>query len=228
MSWDSKIDYCGLADTGKLQIKASTMNRSGQYLEKLGADGAIAATKSFGVQDSPSCEYTVLSSFTLTGKKLGAVTEVDGKCYALQSIHYETASGAEPKFSANSVQVEDGATAGGKFDVPGLELSPDEVAAILLSAFTLTGTGCELTKCAADVSCTVGTHKVNGVTVASGSHSAHVQISVTIGQYGDVEPTLTAAEGWDVSSPLTCSDPDSDFPEWTATLSKPIAKATGS
>ena len=40
---------------------------------------------------------------------------------------------------------------------------------------------------------------------------------------GDI--VLAAEEGWDVSSPLTCTDPDSDLPEWTAVLSKPLAKS---
>ena len=41
MSWDTKTDYCGLAVDGKLQIKSATMNRSGQYLEKLGKNAAV-------------------------------------------------------------------------------------------------------------------------------------------------------------------------------------------
>lgn len=226
MSWDSKVDYCGLAESGKLALKASTMNRSGQYVEKLGADGAFAATKAFGVQDSPNCEYAIVSDFTLSGKSLGAVVDVDGRKYALSSLHYENGAGAEPKVTANAVQVEDSAEAGGgRFTVPDIAISKEEVAAAILGAFTLTGDGCELTKCALDASCTVNGHKVNGVAVASGVHSAHLQIAITVGQYGTAEPTLAAADGWDVSAPLTCSDPDSDFPEWTATLSKPLAVA---
>lgn len=227
MSWETKTDYCGFAADGKLQIKSATMNRSGQYLEKLGQNAAIAATKAFGVNDSPSCDYTVVAAHTLTGVKLGKIVTADGKKYALQSLKYECGAGSEPTFSASSREVESTATDAtcNHFDVPEFEISPEEVAEILASAFTLTGEMCELTKCSLEASCTVNVHTVNGVVVASDVHTGHIQVSVTIGQYGEALPVLTAASGWDISSPLTCTDPDSDLPEWTATLSKPLAKS---
>ena len=226
MSWDSKTDFCGLAEAGKLQIKSSTMNRAGQYLEKLGQNAAIAATKAFGTADTPSCEYTIVSAFKLTGKKLGTVVTVGDKKYALQSIHYENGAGVEPKLTAASREIESAAVDNkcNHFTIPDLQISPEEVAAILMDAFTLTGTNCELTKCTVDISCTVSPHTVNGVPVASDVHSGHIQVQATVGQYGDVVPTLAAKSGWDVSSPPTCNDPDSDLPEWTATFSKPLAK----
>ena len=229
MSWESKTDYCGLAVANKLQIKAATMNRTGQYLEKLGKNAAIAATKAFGTADAPQCEYTVLASHTFEGNaalKLGTITSQDGKKYALQSIHYENGSGVEPKFTGVSREVESGATDANSnhFDVPSFTISPEEVAEILMAAFTLTGASCELTKCALDASCVVNPHTVNGGIVASDVHSGHVQVQATIGQYGSTVPTVAAGTGWDISSPLTCTDPDADLPEWTVTLSKPLAK----
>ena len=231
MSWDSKQDYGGLVTANKIAIKASTMNRTGQYLEKLGKNAAFAATKPYGTSDAPSCEYTVLASYTLTGKKLGAIVTVGGKKYALQSIHYENGAGVEPKLTTTSREVESGATDANSnhFDIPNLVISPEEVAEILMSAFTLptannANKDCELVKCAIDISCTVNPHTVNGVIVASDVHSGHVKVTATIGQYGATEPTVTAASGWDISSPLTSNDPDSDLPEWTVTFSKPLAK----
>ena len=106
MSWDTKIDYSGFAVDGKLQIKSATMNRSGQYLEKLGKNAAIAATKAFGANDSPSCDYTIVAAHKLTGVKLGKIVTADGKKYALQSFKYECGAGAEPTFSASSREVE--------------------------------------------------------------------------------------------------------------------------
>ena len=226
MSWDTKTDYCGLAVEGKLQIKSATMNRSGQYLEKLGKNAAIAATKAFGVNDSPNCEYTILSAHKLTGVKLGKIATVEGKKYALQSLKYETGAGTEPKVTATAREVEASANDSNcnKFAVPDIEISPEEVADIIAAAFTLSGESCELTKCSAEASCTVSPHTVNGAVVASDVRSGHIQVSVSIGQYGEAAPVLTPADGWDISSPLTCTDPDSDLPEWTATLSKPLTK----
>lgn len=227
MSWESKTDYCGLAVANKLICKSSTENRSGQYLERTGQHGAICATRAYGTENaSPSNEYAVAAdvSFAAGAITLGAVKEVDGRKYMLQSVSVKTSSAGEPTVSATAVQVEDGATTGNCFRVPAFVLSADDVAQILLGAFTLAGEGCELTECGAEISCTVGLHTVNGDPVASDPHTAHVQVSVSVLQAGAAEPTLTAADGWDVSSPLTCGDPDADLPTWTATLSRPLEK----
>ena len=230
MSWETKTDYCGLADASLLQIKSATMNRTGQYLEKIGANASIKATKAYGSAASPNCEYAIVGSGTVTGKRLGTVTTVDGKKYALASIHYENAAGAEPKFTATCREIESGAadSSCSHFDIPDFAISPAEVAEILMEAFTLSGDGCELTKCSIDIECTVNVHTVNGAIVASDVHSGRARVSATIGQYGEVEPSVTASAGWDVSAPLTCSDQDSDLPEWTVTLSKPLSKSSGS
>jgi hypothetical protein len=226
MSWESKTDYCGLAVANKVVIKSSTMNRSGQYLEKTGASGAIVATKPYGTLDAPSCEYAIkaANSFAAGAIKLGAVTTVDNKRYALQSVHYECGAAQEPVFSGTAQEIE--ATTDGTqrtFDVPAFDISPDEIAAIIMSAATLGGAGCELTKATMDASATVNNHTVNGVPVASGVSQGKVTVALEILQTSTTAPTVTAASGWDVSSPLSCNDPDSDLPTWTVTLSKPLA-----
>ena len=226
MSWDSKTDYCGLATTGKLTLKSVTVNTSGQYLEKPGHNGDIVATKAFGETSAPSCEYAIASAHSLTGIKLGKIITADGKKFALESIHYENGADSEPTLSAVARQVEDGAADANSnsFAVPTLAVDTDEIAQILLSAFTLSGALCELTKCAADISCSVKVHTVNGEPVASDVTMGHIQVAATIGQYGTAVPVVAAGEGWDISSPLTCTDPDADMPSWTVTLSKPLTK----
>lgn len=224
MSWEAKTDYCGLAVANKVIIKSSSMNRSGQYLEKAGASGAICATKPFGTLDAPSCEYAIASAHTFSGIKLGAVTTVDGKRYALNSVHYENGAAQEPVLSATAQQIEttsDGTTR--TFDVPSFDISPDEAAAMVMSAGTVGGTGCELTKVTMDASANVNNHTVNGDPVASDTVIGHVTVQVEILQTGSTAPTLTEGSGWDISSPLTCDDPDADLPVWKATLSKPLA-----
>lgn len=224
MSWEAKQDYCGLAVANKIICKASNENRAGQYLEKTGQHGAICATRLYGTKNaSPSNEYAVADDATLA-IVLGSVTTVDGKKYMLQSVSVSTGSATEPTLSATAVQVEDGATTGNRFAVPSLSLSADDVAQILFGAFTLAGAGCELTQCNAEIGCTVGLHTVNGDPVASDPHTAKVALSVTVLQTGDTPPTVTPADGWELSAPLTCSDPDSDLPTWTCSLSRPLEK----
>lgn len=226
MSWETKVDYTNLAIANKLICKSSNMGRSGQYLEKTGAHGNIAATKAFGIVDSPTNDFTIAKPCTLTGVKLGDVKTVDSKKYMLESFHYERTAGAEPTFNSTCKQVEDDAETESYFEVPDIELSPDEIAELPTSIATLGGTNCEFTKVAWDVMCTVGTSDINGYPVASDVSLGKIEISLTIGQYGTAVPTITPAtnSGWEVSSPLTTSDPDSDMPEWTCKLTKVLTK----
>lgn len=226
MSWDSKNDYCGIATDG-LVCKAQNDNGSAQYLEKPGQHGEIAATKMYGAVLAPSCEYTVEKDVTLANIELGKIVSgEDGKKFALQTVSIGTSAGGEPTVSASSVQVEDAATDGNSnhFSVPSFYLSKDEVAQILFSAFTLTGASCELTECGAEISCNVGTHLVNGYPRASDVANGKIVVTATIGQYGTAKPAVSPAEGWDVSAPLSSSDPDADYPVWTVSLTKTLEK----
>lgn len=223
MSWETKDDYCGLSAAGKIVCKSATMNRTGTYLEKAGSDGAIAATKYFGEVSAPSNEYAVENTAELS-VKLGAITTVDGRKYALQSVSVKTTAGGEPTLSATAQEVEDGATQGGAnfFSVPSFTLDKDEIAQTLFSAFTLKDG--ELTDCSAEISCTVGTTKVNGTVVASDVTMGKVVVSATVGQYGETAPAVTPSGGWEMSAPLTCTDPDSDFPSWTFSVERTLEK----
>lgn len=242
MSWETKEEYCGLAIANKLLCKGANTNTTGQYLEKHGRTGGYAATKVFGVRSAPTNGYTIADSFTLTGAKLGSVEEVDDKSYALEKINFSTGADQEPTFEATAQQVEDDASLGNYFEVPEFSLTPDHVAQIpsfkfpvpqgqtatSVAAFALSGSGCELTKCDGEISCSVKTNDKTGLPLAHDVTNGHIVLSLTIGQYGDAVPVVTPASGWDVSSPLTCDDPDSDMPTWTMALTHPLAKTMAS
>ena len=242
MSWETKEEYCGLAIDDKLICKSANVNTTGQYLEKHGKNGAYAATKPFGVRSAPANAYTIADSFTLTGAKLGSVEEVDDKSYALEKISFSTGADQEPTFDATAQQVEDNASLGNYFAVPEFSLTPDHVAQIpsfkfpvpqgqtatSVAAFALTGTGCELTKCDGEISCSVKTNDKTGLPKAHDVTNGHIVLSLTIGQYGDTVPTVAPATGWDISSPLTCDDPDSDMPTWTMQLTHKLEKTMAS
>lgn len=226
MSWDSKTDYCGLAVANKVICKSADPHTTGQYLEKPGRHGNIAATKPFGVVSAPTNEYTIKTAHTYKGLKLGQVKTVDGHAYALESIHYEKTAGSEPVLNATTKEVESDATTqtSNTFALPDIDVSPDEIAELLCDCAEISDTGCELTKAIADFTCTVKPHNVNGIPQASDVVNGKIVVQLTIGQYSTTAPTVTAKSGWDISSPLTAPDPDSDMPEWTCTLTKPLAK----
>ena len=105
MSWASKTEYCNLSIANALVCKTFTEGKTGQYLEKLGRNGAYAATKVFGVRSEPTNTYTIEDTTTITGKNLGDVTldptdtsTEQGhvkKAFALKSIKWST--GATPR-----------------------------------------------------------------------------------------------------------------------------------
>ena len=252
MSWEAKTDYCGLAiDTEgsngqganhSLPVKSANEGRQSQYLEKHGRLGDYKATKVFGNRASPSNSYTVAGEVTITGKALGTVSTVDTKKFALESVKWSTGADAEPTFEASAQQVADDGATRNTFVIPEFKVSPDHVAQIpafkwasdgdFVPAFSLPeGTqqaaknvGVELTQVSGEISCSVKTNDKNGDPKAHDVTNGHIVLQLTLGQYGEQKPELTPADGWDVSAPLTCDDPDSDMPTWTATLTHPLEK----
>lgn len=227
MSWESKTDYCGLSDGTILKIKSSNENASSSYLEKLGQQGEIVATKLYGDKNaSPSCEYVIKKAGDVT-VQIGKVTTVDGKRYALQQVVYTTGAGSEPTLTATSVRIED--TTDGedrKFEAVTLHVDPEETAQVVLNAATVTGTGNEITGVTTTISGTVSPHTVNGDPVSSGVHSGKIESELTVGQYGSTAPTFTAGTGFELSQAESMNDPDSDMPEWTAKVTKPLSLAS--
>lgn len=251
MSWESKTDYCGLDNStgdnapSTILVKTSTPNNSGQYLEKHSSDGAYIAAgcKAFGERAAPSNTYTIAGTATISSPSgeglvcLGKVTPINGKNYALQSISWTTGADAEPTLSATAAEV--AGTTRNQFKVPQFSILPDHIAQIpsfqfageqnATPAFSLptannANAGCELLECGGEISCSVKTNDKNGAPKAHDVTNAHIVVNITIAQYGSAEPTVTPASGWNVSSPLTCDDPDSDFPTWSMSISRPLAK----
>jgi len=238
MSWETKTDYCGLEVANKLLCKSGTANTTSQYLEKHGANGDYVKTKVFGTRSAPANAYTVADDVTFTGKKLGEVTTADGHKYALEKLSWSTGADQEPTVDASAQEVKATATTGNYFALPEFSISPDQTAQIpsfkfpvaqgqtatSVPAFTLGGTDCELQTCGGEASCSVKTNDKNGDPQAHDVTNGHIVLNMTIAQYGNAVPTLTPGTDWDVSSPLTCDEPDSDMPTWTATLTHPLTK----
>ena len=230
MSWELKPDFCGLGGEF-LKVKSANPNNSSQYLEKLGQNGAIAATKLYGTKNaSPSNEYTILKAGDIV-VQLGKVTIVDGKRYALQSVAVKKTAGGEPTVSATAVRIED--TTDGEdqmFEAVTLHVDPEETAEFAIGTNPVSGDDCEVTDVTTTVSCTVSPHTVNGDPVASGVHSGKVEVDVTVGQYGENEPAfaddLGSGSGFEKSAIENPDEPDSDMPSWSVKYTKPLAKAS--
>jgi len=107
--------------------------------------------------------------------------------------------------------------------LPAITLSPRHKAQILAGAFTLTGTGCNLTSCSLSVRANITRATVSGDTVAHDVSGAEIVVSGTVQQTGDTKPTIAAAEGWELTTPQSRENPDEGYIEWTFEATKAAA-----
>jgi hypothetical protein len=222
MAFPSKTDYLGLADTN-LILRDCTEGLAAEVAEATDENGDVAAVEVFGEKASPSVTYAVKGDVE-KDLVLGAVTTIgestSAKYYVLTNVTVNTSAGGAPTVSASGEEVPS-ATPSATFTVDdGLAVKKSAIAQIPLSAFTLSGTGCHLSSCnlAASVNFTDATK--DGERLAWDCTNGRLVVTVGIVQTGSTEPTITAASGWEVTSPLTRTSPDSDFPTWSATLTK--------
>ena len=228
MAFPSKTDYLGLADTN-LILRDCTEGLAAEVAEATDENGDVAAVEVFGEKASPSVTYAVKGDVE-KDLVLGAVTTIgestSAKYYVLTNVTVNTSAGGAPTVSASGEEVPS-ATPSATFTVDdGLAVKKSAIAQIPLSAFTLSGTGCHLSSCnlAASVNFTDATK--DGERLAWDCTNGRLVVTVGIVQTGSTEPTITAASGWEVTSPLTRTSPDSDFPTWSATLTKYLQRAS--
>ena len=226
MAFIAKPDYFGLstADDTKdsLSLKSSSLNKSASVAEATDEKGDVVAEEVFGEQSAPSVTYELKDDLDLSDILLGAVKTVDGKPYALSSVSFNTAPAGVPEVQCSGEQVETDATTENSttIELPELSLKKWHDAQILGSAFTLGGTGCYLNGCNYTARCDVTKATVDGTIVAHDVQNGRIEVQATIVQTGSTAPTVTAGQGWVITSPLTTDNPDEDYPTWTVTLTK--------
>lgn len=233
MSFIAKTDPFSLSGAGKfLALVSVTDGKSASVAEARNENGDVVATTMYGVQYSPAYEYRVAGSGNVAIPSLGSVvttTMADGTSVKLVVTGWalNTAAGSENTFSLNAESVPSGVTAICPYvcDCGTVAVGPCMHAKSLFSAFTLGGTGCHLQSANYAGACDLGRATKDGDTIACGITNGRITASVTIIQTGSTVPTLTAGTGWEVTSPLSCTNPDADYPTWTATLVKYLAAA---
>ena len=82
------------------------------------------------------------------------------------------------------------------------------------------GTGCYLQSANYTAGGTISRATKDGETVAFDVVDGKLEVQLTIQQTGSTKPTVTAGSDWTITAPLTCSNPDADYPSWTCTLSR--------
>lgn len=231
MAFIAKPDYFGLstanATKDSLSLKSSSLNKSASVAEATDEKGDVVAEELFGEQAAPSVSYELKDDLDLDDIILGAVNTFDSKKFVLSSISFSTSPGSVPEIQCAGEQVEDGATTENSttIELPELTLHKWHDAQILGDAFSISGNGCYLNRCNYSIKCDVTKATVNGVIVAHDVQNGRIEVQATIVQSGSTAPTVTAASGWTITSPLTTDNPDEDYPTWTVTLTKYLSSA---
>ena len=229
MAFATKTDPFGIVGSaGILECVSVTDNNTASVAEAHDENGSFVAHEVFGEQIAPSAEYKVKKSGDIEDVKLGAVTTYDSKRVVLTNLTVNTSAGGETTVSASGEQVEassDG-TCPAQFELPDIPVGVCHHAKVLFSAFSLSGTGCYLQSANYTFACSVGKATKDGVPIAHGVYEAYAEAQVEIIQTGSADPTITVPQNsnWFISSPLSKTNPDADYPTWSATLRMHLEK----
>lgn len=222
MAFKNKVDIYGLSSVTGLEIASVTENKTVQTVEAQGEDGFIIANQVYGETNAPACDYVVKGrNISLGTVTLGGITTADGKSYCLTNVGITTGAGQTPTVNASGTQVEDNATAACTAELTGVTFSGLHHAQTF-GAFQLSGTGAHLTNSSLEAACTVNPVTKDGVIIAHDITDGRITINGTI-QVSDATypiPTLSVANGWIVTAPISETNPDSNYPTYNFTLTK--------
>lgn len=232
-----KEDYFGIADDTNLVCVTSDDGRSNEYATATGQDGSYVAGYAYGEKLSPSNEYA-MKAVTITKEtgdialgQINTVTEGEGTSAVTRSIclgqfDINTAAGEAPSFSASGEEVETNASDVCQYSIPEFTLTKKHHAQVLFNAFNTTGygEGVHLKSASYSASGSITKGEKEGKCLTHDITEGQIECSVEFVSVNGVKPTLTAGTGWEISQCLACSNPDADWPTYSATLVKHLAK----
>lgn len=219
MAFIAKTDYFGLAGSGLICVSNGDGNAA-SVAEAHDEDGTIVAWTVYGETGAPTNSYVLSGDATLSAK-LGNVGSNDA---VLNQLQITTAAGSPPTITASGEKVEANASNTCTYSIPSVTVSVKHHAQALFSAFTVGGEGCHLQSSTFTASATISKATKDGTCVAHDVTDAKIEAQATIIQTGTTAPTFTAGSGWTVTAPLACTNPDADYPTWTATATKYLTK----
>lgn len=112
------------------------------------------------------------------------------------------------------------------YQLPAFTVTKKHHAQVLFGAFNDSnyGAGVHLKSASYSASCSVTKGEKEGKCLTHDVTEGKIECSVEFLQTGSATPNLTAGEGWEITSVLACSNPDADWPTWSATLTKYLSK----
>lgn len=222
-----KEDYFGIADTTNLVCVNSDDGRTNEYATATGQDGSYVAGYAYGEKLSPSNEYA-MKAVTLTKVSgdiaIGQINTVtdgeDVRSICLGQFDINTAAGEAPTYSASGEEVEENASNACQYSLPAFTVTKKHHAQVLFGAFNSTGygEGVHLKSASYSASGSITKGEKEGKCLTHDIIEGQIECAVEFVSVNGVKPTLSAGTGWEISQCLACSNPDADWPTWTATL----------
>ncbi len=226
MSFKLKTEPYGIADGTKIVVISTAGGETAVNVEAVGQDGSVVANTVSPTTSAPSADLALKADIEIAAGEwqLGAVTTSNSKKFALGTITITTAAGSAPTIAIAGNEVNADATTDCVYYVPGFTLTKKHHAQILFSAFTLAGTGCHLIGATYTISGQINIVTKDNVPIAFDITQGKIEVAVSIKQTGSTAPTLTAGDGFEVTAPLAETNPDAEYPTFSATLTKYLAK----
>lgn len=234
-----KIDYFGLDDDTMLVTTSSDEGKSVSVAEVHNSDGSYIDHNVYGETRSPSNSY-VMKATTFQKQagaiKLGSIINVvidkteGGEDITipvcLGNFSINTQAGSAPTIQASGEQVEEDATADCTYSLPAITLPKQHHAFILLNCLTSQdyGEGIYLQSAGYTFSASITKATKDGKCLTHDVTEGKIEVALEfVSTTGEV-PNIQPGTGWFVSSVPSCSNPDSDWPSYSATLTKYLTK----
>lgn len=223
--FSAPVEYFGQGSSTVIGLKSSTEGRDfAVKATATDARGDIIARDVCGERISPSGVYNVIAAGDLS-LVLGTVNTADTMVVVLLGCQISTAAASAPEVTLSGESIQTGGTASSTVTLPAITLSPRHKAQILADAFTLSGTGCDLTACSLSARANLTRATVDGETVTHDVSGTDIVVSGTVIQTGATAPTIAAETGWTLTTPVSKVNPDEGYIEWTFECSKSAESA---
>ncbi len=219
MSRGSPTDYFSLAGED-LKINSSDEGATINVAEAVDERGDFVARDTFEELANPSCTYALCDDYALGSISLGSKISD----YIVTGLSVNTSAGGGPTVEVSGEEVPEAFAEGYTYTTPEFTLLKNHEAQELFSAFSLSGEGCYLESCSATLSCTLGRALDENAETCAGDVSAGaIEVTATIIQSAENEPTVTPDSDWTVTSPLTLAESNDAYESYTITLRSSLA-----
>lgn len=225
----TQTDYFGITTAdSNIVITSSDENKTTTLVQAHNSKGDFIAQDTCGDTEQPSCSYIIKGDVALGSLTLGKPATSGTKKYALTSFNIETSAGSPPSISASGEEIPNDSHDDCYYDIPASTLKVCHHAQLLWDCITQSeealGAGVYLTQSSYSAQSNLTKATKDGTTLAYDVMEGQLTATLTFQQTGTTTPTVTAstASGWVVTSPLSKSCPDADYPTWTITLSKAL------